>query len=409
MNYMNSGSGTMKLQEFEESNYKKKGIMVFSVSCVLLITGIFLYQSFALFQVNEDFNLIHGNVEDPGDLYFAYYIDDTITQDMPSKDSGYTLSEKSFCNNGVTITWDEEEWMAKVYYKNYKKENSFRTKCTLYFEEKKEPPKPSDEVKDYIIAKAPEGTLILDDETEDHNTRFVGKNPNNYVYFNCDDSSNPTNDTCELWRIIGIMNNVEDSEGNKESRIKLIRNESIGEYSWDTSDSTVNSGYGINEWSQADVMKLMNPGYEDESVGGSLYWNRASGECYNFDKNKKISCDFSEKALKEQTKTLIDNVVWYTGTSVNTNENNIGWYKAERSNTHGKNCSSGSYCNDTVARTTSWLGQVALVSMSDYGFSTASSCLENYDTHNRASCNSKSWIFKKRNEWLITPKYDNST
>ena len=40
---------------------------------------------------------------------------------------------------------------------------------------------------------------------------------------------------------------------------------------------------GINEWSHADLMKLLNPGYDNEEVGGSLYWNSNSGTCYGYD------------------------------------------------------------------------------------------------------------------------------
>ena len=71
------------------------------------------------------------------------------------------------------------------------------------------------------------------DGTTDNNLRYVGKNPCNYVKIDN-----------EFWRIIGVMNNIDDGTGNKESRIKLIRDEAIGQYSWDTSDSTVNSDYG---------------------------------------------------------------------------------------------------------------------------------------------------------------------
>ena len=54
---------------------------------------------------------------------------------MPNKNSGYTLSSKSSCTNGVTITWDKEDWILLVNYSNYKRETNGRTKCTLYFEE----------------------------------------------------------------------------------------------------------------------------------------------------------------------------------------------------------------------------------------------------------------------------------
>ena len=43
--------------------------------------------------------------------------------------------------------------------------------------------------------------------------RYIGKNPYNYVYFNCDNLENQTNETCELWRIVGVFY-VDDGEGN---------------------------------------------------------------------------------------------------------------------------------------------------------------------------------------------------
>ena len=110
-------------------------MILFTILCIFLIGGVFFYSSFALFEVKENFNVIKGNVESPGDLYFAYYIDDVVTTEMPNKDSGYTLSTKSSCTNGVTISFDDENWTAIINYSNYKRETNGRTNCTLYFEE----------------------------------------------------------------------------------------------------------------------------------------------------------------------------------------------------------------------------------------------------------------------------------
>ena len=52
-----------------------------------------------------------------------------------------------------------------------------------------------------------------------------------------------------LWQIIGVMNNVNDGTGKLETRLKIQRVQSIGDYSWDTSSSDINEGNGINEWS----------------------------------------------------------------------------------------------------------------------------------------------------------------
>ena len=57
------------------------------------------------------------------------------------------------------------------------------------------------------------------------------------------------------------MNNVDDGTGNLESRLKLIRANSLGTYSWDTSNSSINSGYGINGWTQADLKTELNGDY----------------------------------------------------------------------------------------------------------------------------------------------------
>ena len=129
------------------------------------------------------------------------------------------------------------------------------------------------------------------DGTADNNLRYVGANPCNYVKIDN-----------EFWRIIGVMNNIDDGTGKKETRLKLIRNESIGKYSWDTSDLSVNRGKGVNEWSQADLMKLLNPGYESES--GSLYYNNGSGYY-----NGSSSCDFTSIGLKINLKNLIGNTL----------------------------------------------------------------------------------------------------
>ncbi len=248
------------------------------------------------------------------------------------------------------------------------------------------------------------------DGTTDNNLRYVGKNPCNYVKIDN-----------EFWRIIGVMNNIDDGTGNKESRIKLIRNESIGKYSWDTSDPTVNSGYGINEWSQADLMKLLNPGYERESVGGSLYYNSKSGTCYNGRANALTSCNFTSSGLKTNLKNLAGNALWHTGTngtnSYTSSSNGLAshFYNYERSNNNGKICTSGSLCNDNVVRTTAWKGKIGLMYPSDYGYATSGgstsgrfNCLAkelyNWGDSSYSDCKNNDWLYNSNNrQWTIFP------
>ena len=124
----------MKLEKYKESHRKRK-IIYSLVGLILLAISVFLfYQSYAFYEEKKNFDVINGTVEDPGDIYFAYYIDGVISRNMPAQNAGYTLDEtKSNCNNGVVPTWDNASWEAKVNYKNYSATTNTRTKCTLYF------------------------------------------------------------------------------------------------------------------------------------------------------------------------------------------------------------------------------------------------------------------------------------
>ena len=253
------------------------------------------------------------------------------------------------------------------------------------------------------------------DGTSDNNLRYVGANPCNYVKIDN-----------EIWRIIGLMNNIDDGTGKKESRIKLIRNESIGTYSWDTSESSVNDGYGVNEWSQADLMRLLNPGYESESIGGSLYYNSVSGNCYSGDNNGTTACDFTTTGLKTNLKNLVGNTLWNTGSqgtnSLQSISNGLAshFYSYERSSNNGKICTSGNNCNDTVARTTTWNGKIGLMYPSDYGYatsggstSTRTSCLAtvlyNWSDSSYSDCYNNDWLYNSRNwQWTLSPRADSS-
>ncbi len=207
------------------------------------------------------------------------------------------------------------------------------------------------------------------------NIRYYGASPNNYIYFNCE-SYPDTN--CELWRIIGVF----------DGKVKIMRNSSIGSYSWDSSASDVNSGKGVNEWSQADLMKLLNPGYESESVGGSLYYNSGSGTCYRGQSNATGSCDFTSTGIKNSdTKEKIADVTYYTG---GWNSNSIysnAMYEKERGTTVISSPSDG------ITRTTIWPGKIAIPYPSDYGYAAdLSSCQKQLISYNDSTCTSTNWM-----------------
>ena len=222
------------------------------------------------------------------------------------------------------------------------------------------------------------------------NIRYYGANPNNYIYFNCSDYSNQSSSTCETWRIIGIV----------DEKMKIIRGSQIGTYSWDTSDSSTNSGYGVNEWSQADLMKLLNSGYDSESVGGSLYWNAKSGTCYNGSNNATTSCNFTSTGLKnDTTRNMIAETTYYTRGHNTSSIYVDAMYDKERV--------SGTVVSATPTRTLTWTGKVAVAYPSDYGYAAdLSLCQKQLGSYNDATCTANNWmknIIAPNYGWLLTP------
>ena len=238
------------------------------------------------------------------------------------------------------------------------------------------------------------------------NIRYYGKSPNNYIYFNCE-TYPETN--CELWRIIGVV----------DGKLKLIRNESIGTYSWDTSASDVSSGFGINEWSQADLMKLLNPGYESNTdlnssgtsitVNNSLYYNSGSGTCYNGSSNSTKSCDFTSTGIKnDTTRNMISDSTYYLGGGSTREIYSNAALTMERGTTVISSPSDG------ITRTTSWTGKIGLMYPSDYGYATdftkCSQNLHNYDSSTDSyACRTNDWLYNGADQWLLTPNSSNAT
>jgi len=146
-------------------------------------------------------------------------------------------------------------------------------------------------------------------------------------------------------------------------RVKLIRNESIGSYSWSYSSDSVNRGYGLNEWSVSSIKNILNEG---------AYYNRVSGDCVVDKNNLTSACDFSKIGLTEEAKKYIDTITWNLGSQGEINDNSLfstnHMYSYERSNHTGKACTEGDDCNDDVIRNVVWQGQVGLMYPSDYGY-----------------------------------------
>ncbi len=288
----------------------------------------------------------------------------------------------------------------------------------------------SDKITD--LAKTDTVNLATDDA--DKNVRYIEANPSNYVYFNCSDYTNPTADTCELWRIIGVFNNVTKGDGSKENLVKIIRTDSLGYYPWDykqTGVGTSTDDYGSNDWTDSQLMMMLNPtnylksGYTNSNdiiLSGSQQLYNKIGSYYNGTKGcepaevasgASFSCtevDFTSTGLKnDTTRNAIESVAWNLGgtSSISyTSESNglaSHWYSYERGTTV--------YCG----RPTIWTGKVGLMYPSDYGYATSggttkdrAACLAkelyHWDSSDFSDCKGNDYLYNSSfPQWTLAP------
>ena len=203
-----------------------------------------------------------------------------------------------------------------------------------------------------ILAKGETDELKFDN-TEDNNLRYIGANPNNYVSFNN-----------ELWRIIGVFNNIDDGTGTKETRLKIIRNELYSEgIAWDTDN--------VNDWSTATLQEELNGTYLEN--------------------------------ITSPSKEMIENAVWNLGGSSTNNDVTASmFYERERGT---EVYSEGP---------TKWTGKIGLMYPSDYGYATSGgsttnreTCLNtvlyNWDSSSVSDCKNNDWLYDSSNtQWTLT-------
>ena len=220
------------------------------------------------------------------------------------------------------------------------------------------------------------------------NLRYYGASPNNYIYFNCSDYSNQSSTTCETWRIIGVF----------DGKLKLIRGSQIGTYSWDNKNTSTGAedNNGKNDWTDARLMKLLNPGYETETTGGSLYYNSGSGNCYAGQNNATKACDFTVTGIKNnKTRGLISEETYSL----------LGWDNSEvySNQMYEYEKSTGSVY---TGRPTSWIGKIALAYPSDYGYAAnLGKCTKTLFYYSDSTCTSNNWMWSimTSHNWLLTP------
>ena len=182
----------------------------------------------------------------------------------------------------------------------------------------------------------------------------------------------------EIWRIIGVFP-TDDGTGNIENRIKIIKDQSIGEYEWKTDSS--------NNWTGATLNTELN----------TTYLN---------------SLDSTSKSMIGQAKYYLGgkNVTYNNGYA----DTPLQFYSYERKIQNGTNCVKtdfegtiylGTECYYYGTNPNSFIGKLGLMYFSDYGY--ASSNCENkriYDENSLSNdiraCNTTNWLLGNR-EWLL--------
>ncbi len=241
-------------------------------------------------------------------------------------------------------------------------------------------------------------TYLRYDETEDNNLRYYGSGTNaddvpNYVSFNN-----------ELWRIIGVFDTYNADTGETEKAVKLIRNDSLGEYSWDTSD-TSEIFAGKNFWYYSKLKEELNGDYLNPTLSSNQTW-------YNGAYNSKTAEFDISNVISYEYQQYIMNARWYLGgpnTISDTSSNNeyglvINMYNIERNGEKSVNYCSYNICTETEAKTYQyWDGLIGLPYISDFGFATKHFS-NSLDITNTGYCSKTyNWMSNGTNIWSITP------
>ena len=392
---------------------------------VLIVTISIIYFTYSKFTSKNEMTAYETTVEPfiKNDYFIASYIDGEWSNEIPGKNDGYVV-DKIVCDNGATATWDNDEWGINI--RNATK----KIKCSVFFIVKPV------SVIEKITTLATTDTTNFASDDPDSNIRYIGANPNNYVYFNCSDYSNQSDSTCEKWRIIGVFKNVTKSDGTKEDLVKIIKDDRLNNttISWDYKKNGVGTSttdYGSNDWTDSQLMMMLNPtdylksGYTidnnivKDSNGQAIYQNM--GSYYNGTSGCKpaavasgadftcTSIDFTSTGLKNNlTRNAIESVVWNLGGTANYSSASNGlashFYGYER----GTTVYSG--------HATNWTGKIGLMYPSDYGYATSggsttdrATCLAkemyNWDGSDVSDCKTNDYLYKSSYyQWTLAPR-----
>ncbi len=282
-----------------------------------------------------------------------------VTSDTTWPQDGYIFNERlSGCENGSTLTWDDERKAVIL-------STNVSDKCYVYFDKEPEIVYFADYIIDNVYVEDGVNGLYYHDgvgiytnanqEAGDNSYRYAGANLNNYVCFGSNE------ETClddNLYRIIGIFNN----------QIKLIKLISYNEIAWDDGNKTINNILPIVE----------------TTCNGSNIWNESTKPDIYTTLNETYY-----NSLESEWQKLISETTWQVGGMAWSTTNTVKQYYDVEVGT-----AQNGY-EETM--------KIGLIYVSDYGYATSP---ENWTTaltdYNNAINPSNNWLYLDANEWTIS-------
>ena len=195
----------------------------------------------------------------------------------------------------------------------------------------------------YTITHPADSTLQIGATESITEYRYRGVNPKNYVKFNN-----------EVWRILGVFP-TDDGTGNIENRIKLIKDQSIGNKYWDTNRS--------NNWARPATL------------------------------NTELNTTYLN-SLDSTSQSMIGQAKYYLGGYNTSDTQKDVMYQYERK------ISGSDYYYGTNPN--SFIGKLGLMYASDYEYAVSDECTQTLYNYDNATCKNNNWLYNiKVNEWLL--------
>ena len=252
----------------------------------------------------------------------------------------------------------------------------------------------------YTITHPADSTLQIGATESVIEYRYRGASPKNYVTFNN-----------ETWRILGVFP-TDDGTGKIENRIKIIKDQSIGNKSWDNGTTAYNYTKNDNlmllqDKNKSKVEYLEKTNKYDVMLTAPEFCDGVNNWARPASLNTELNTTYLN-SLDSTSKSMIGNTKYYLGgyngwvNGQGFTQTSVQMYTYERKI---QNTTSNEFYNGTNPN--SWIGKLGLMYVSDYGY--ASSNCENKRIYNANSssndiraCNTTNWLYNiKVNEWLL--------